>query len=435
MPHVSGGESFKITGLGGKRTLEGSIVVNGAKNAVLQAFAFPFLFKTPLTLEHVPDIEDTDRMIEILSEMGVGVLKQGERSYQLDPRGTLSPELPYELARRLRASIVLIGPVLARMGEVRFPHPGGCVIGNRPIDVFLDAFSKLGATLHEEGNFYVLKAPGSLRGASVYLRIPSVTATQTIMMAAVLAKGTTVIKNAALEPETVALADYLNACGARITGAGTPTITIEGGELLDSRNAPFVVPPDRLEAGSFLILGALAAKDLTIKHCVPEHIDSVIETLRACGVAIEVGEDWIRVQEPASSAPAYIATNIKTHEYPGFPTDLQAPLAIFLTQAEGESLIFETIFEGRLGYTEGLNKMGASIKVWDSHRATVHGPTPLKGKELEGPDIRAGLAYVIAGIIAHGESIIHNAYYVDRGYEDIEGRLSALGVTIERITV
>lgn len=426
-------ESFKIKGLGGKRTLEGTISVNGAKNAVLQAFAFPFLFKSGVTLENVPHIEDTDRMTEILEGMGMGVQKTSAKSFEFKAKGTLSPELPYELARRLRASIVLIGPVLSRLHEVRFPHPGGCVIGNRPIDIFLDAFAKLGATLSEEGDYYVLRAPQGLIGAPVYLRVPSVTATQTLMMGAVLAKGTTTIKNAALEPETIALADFLNSCGAKIKGAGTPTITIEGGDLLDSGGKAFNVPPDRLEAGSFLILGALAAKDLTITGCIPEHIDPVIEALRSAGVPLEVGDSWVRVKSPAEGT-LYRGVEIKTHEYPGFPTDLQAPMVVFLTQTEGESLVFETIFEGRLGYTEGLNKMGASIKMWDSHRATVHGPTPLKGKELEGPDIRAGLAYVIAGIIATGESTIRNAYYVDRGYEDIEGRLGKLGVSIERVT-
>lgn len=434
-------DSFRIKGLGGKKTLSGTIKINGAKNAILQAFAATALFKDSSTLSNVPNIEDTSRMCELLTELGYIINKKDERTYTLEIPENIITELPYELSRRLRASIVLTGPLLAREGEVTFPHPGGCVIGNRPIDIFLDGFLAMGATLEESEKSYTLRAPkgkdgkARLKGAEIFMRVQSVTATQTFMMAAVLAEGTTVLKNAALEPETESLATYLNKCGANIKGVGTSTITIEGGELLSGKGKVYKAPSDRIETGSFLVLGALAADNLVLEDCMPEHLEAVIEMLRRAGVNLEVGETTIKISNNGKvKNKSFKSFDIKTHEYPGFPTDLQAPAVVFLTQSSGEALVFETIFEGRLNYTEGLIRMGADIKLWDTHRVTVKGPSPLKGRELEGPDIRAGLAYVIAGIIAKGESVIHNAYYIDRGYENIEGRLRDIGVEIERIS-
>lgn len=433
-------EAFLINGLAGEKKLEGEIKINGAKNAVLQAFAFSLLFKDEVSLSNVPKIEDTDRMSELLAGLSATVEQTGETSFVVRTKETLNTEFPYEISRRLRASIVLTGPMLAREGEVRFPHPGGCVIGNRPIDVFLESFTAMGATITEDGKYYVITAPigkneaRKLRGTTLFLRVPSVTATQTLMMAGVLAEGTTVIKNSALEPETVDLANFLNTCGARIEGAGTTTITVHGGELLSGNGKVFQTPPDRIEAGSFAILGALSARDLHIKNCAPEQMDALLYALRGAGVPLEIGPDSLRIHGNSKPNSAFTAFDIKTKEYPGFPTDLQAPAVVFLTQASGESLVFETIFEGRLNYTEGLVRMGAEIKTWDTHRATIKGPTPLRGRHLEGPDIRAGLAYIIASIVAQGESTVHNAYYVDRGYEAIENRLQSIGVDISRIS-
>ena len=434
-------DSFRIKGLAGKKTLSGTIHIHGAKNAILQAFATSLLFKDTVTLSNVPAIEDTQRMVELLTEIGIGIKAADPRTYILSLPEKVETQLPYELSRKLRASIVLTGPLLAREGEVAFPHPGGCVIGNRPIDIFLDGFAAMGATLEEQEKYYVLRAPKNkkgetqLRGAEIFLRVPSVTATQTFMMAAVLAEGTTVIKNAALEPETESLADFLNECGAKISGAGTTTITVEGTSMLSGAGKQYIAPPDRIEAGSFLILGALAADNLVLENCNPLHLEAVIDSLRRSGVPIETTPTSITIRgNGAIDNSTFKSFDIKTHEYPGFPTDLQAPAVVFLTQTTGESLVFETIFEGRLGYTDGLVRMGADIKMWDTHRVTIKGPEALKGRELEGPDIRAGLAYIIAGIIAKDESVIHNAYYIDRGYERIEERLRDIGVTIERIT-
>jgi UDP-N-acetylglucosamine 1-carboxyvinyltransferase len=427
-------DTFHITGLGGAYTLEGEIPVGGAKNAALKMVAASLLFADELTLKNVPDIEDIHRIADLLEDMGVSVQKKGLHTYMLktgaDVRTTLSPDI----AKKIRSSVVVTGPLLARRGKVVFPHPGGCIIGARPIDFFLESFKKMGATVKEKETEYIIEAKdGKLVGATLFLPTPSVTVTETIMMAAVLAKGTTVIKNAALEPEISYMATYLNQCGAKITGAGTPTITIKGGSLLKSKGNAYVTMPDRIEAGSFLILAALAGKDVTVTKCDPTHLEAVVHTLQRAGVDVEVGKSTLRVVRNGSKNKGPIrAVNIKTHEYPGFPTDVQAPMVVLLTQAEGESLVHETIFEGRLAYAESLEGMGADITPMDPHRMMVKGKTPLRGRNLTSPDLRAGLAFVLAAIVAKGESVVHNVYNIDRGYESVEKRLQALGVHIER---
>lgn len=428
-----GHEVFVIKGLDGERSLAGSINVNGAKNAVLQAFAFCLLFKDEVVLKNVPEIEDVKNMVEIFKSLGVGVVRRSKGVYAVRVPKKISTNLPEEISKKFRASIILSGPILARFGSVSFPHPGGCVIGSRPIDVFLSGFEKFGGKISEGEKGYAITSNGKLRGAKIFLRVPSVTGAQTLMMAAVLARGKTTIKNAPLEPETKNLADFLNLCGAKIKGAGTSTIEISGTGLLSARGKVFKTPPDRIEAGSFLILGAVAARSLEIKNCNPEDFESLIETLRCCGVEINIFKNKVVVG--GKSGSGYRSVDIKTHEYPGFPTDLQAPMTVFLTQASGEGLIFETIFEGRLNYTSELVRMGADVRLWDPHRATVKGPTPLRGREVESPDIRAGLAFIIAAIIANGDSIIHNVHYIDRGYEKIEDRLKKVGVDIKRISI
>lgn len=427
-------DAFVVNGCGGKSCLSGTIAVGGAKNAALQALAFSLLFKDEVSYERMPEIEDVDRMCELLEDLGATITRKSH-SVRVSYPKKISSTIDRDRAKRMRASIVLTGPLLARTGEVRFPFPGGCVIGKRPVDVFLDGFRELGADVEEIDDQFVVVAPTKkqyqqLRGAEIFLRVPSVTATQALMMAAVLAGGTTRIKNAALEPETEHLANFLNTCGAKISGLGTTTLLIEGTGLLEASGRTYHVPPDRIEAGCFSILGALAADMLVVDECNPCDLEAVIDVLRRVGVSVETNKSQIIVRRPKKLR----SVDIKTHEYPGFPTDVQAPMVVLLTQATGESLVFETIFEGRLNYTEGLIRMGASIKMWDTHRASVKGPTDLRGKELEGPDIRAGLAYIIAGIIADGETIIHNAYYVDRGYESIEKRLRAIGANIKRVS-
>ncbi|OIO30703.1 UDP-N-acetylglucosamine 1-carboxyvinyltransferase [Candidatus Nomurabacteria bacterium CG1_02_43_90] len=424
--------TFVIKGLEGERALHGSVAVTGAKNAALKAIAATVLFRDTVTLTNIPLINDTERMFELLKDMGAEVSNPKKGTYTVFIPQKFSSDLTPSIAKRMRASVVATGPVLARFGKVSFPHPGGCVIGARPLDLFVDGFEKMGAIVTMKEDRYFVEAKGGLKGAEFFLKNKSVTVTETFMMAGVLAKGTTVIKNAAMEPEIADLAAFLNTCGAKIVGVGTPTITIKGGKLLSGKGHTYKTMPDRIEAGSFLVLGALAARELHITNCNPAHLESPIEILRSAGVGIEVKKTEIIVRAPSR----LMAVDIKTHEYPGFPTDLQAPMTVFLTQAEGESKVFETIFEGRLNYTEALASMGAQITMMDPHRALVRGKSSLRGRKLMSPDLRAGLAFVIAAIIAKGESVIHNVdTTIDRGYENIDSRLRAIGVDIKRAEI
>lgn len=433
-------QKFVIGGLAGKKILNGEIKVNGAKNAILPLLAATILLDKPAEFSNVPRIEDVERMLELLKILGAEFEWTGEQTLKVDGSKVSGSILDDDNAKKMRASILLAGPLLARFGKVSFPHPGGCVIGERPIDLFLEGFKKMGAQVSEKNGLYEISATKGLTSAEFFFRIPSVTGTETLLLAAIGTKGKTILKNAAMEPEVICLAEFLTSRDARISGFGTPEIIIEGlpadeaGGLLKENSEIFPVIPDRIEAGSFLILGALAAAHLKITDCQPAHLDSLIETLRFSGVEMAVGNDWLAIKNNGRVInEARRAINIKTKEYPGFPTDLQAPAAVFLTQVSGESLIHETIFEGRLNYVADLGKMGADIKMWDAHRALVKGPTPLKGRELDGPDIRAGLAYILAAIIAEGESTINNAYFIDRGYEQIEKRLQKIGVKIKRV--
>ena len=400
---------FIVEGQGGRRTLRGTIAVKGAKNAALKALAASVLFDDSIVLQNLPDIEDVKRMQELLAG-GLPVLKK-------------------DIAERLRASIVLTGPVLARYGTVTFPFPGGCVLGERPIDLFLEGFRKLGATVDENGDLFVIT--GKLKGARIFFPSVSVTATETLLLAATIAEGETVLENAAMEPEIGALIRYLNKCGAHIQGADTPTLTIQGtgGKLLHSGGVPYVTPPDRIETGSFLILAALCGEEVKITNCEPRHVDALLVLLRRAGVNLEVGKDFITVKQ----GPFLLkSVSVRTHEYPGFPTDLQAPMAVFLSQCEGEATILETIFDGRFRYTDDLIRMGADITVMNPHKIWIKGPSALSRKELESPDLRGGLAYIIAAAVAEGTSTIDNAYLIDRGYEHIESRLQKLGLNIKR---
>lgn len=410
----------------GGKLLEGEIAVRGSKNSALPALASSLLFKGKVEFLNMPEIEDIKRARELLS-------------------GVENNKLDYEIAKKIRASILMVGPALARFGKIFFPHPGGCSIGARPIDLFLEGWRAMGAEVSSPLNpivanggrvgvnsipFYEIKAPHGLRGCDYTFRTPSVTGTEGLMMTAVLAQGKTILRNSAIEPEVKHLADFLNKNGADIRGAGTHEIVVEGsgGGLLSPR-LPFVAPPDRIETGSFIILGLLAAKKLRIKNCAREELSALSAVLKDIGADLEFDGNDILVKK----SDAMRAVNIKTKEYPGFPTDLQAPFSVLLTQAEGVSMVHETIFEGRLNYIEDLNRMGAKITLCDPHRALITGPTPLHGRSIEGPDIRAGLAFLIAALIAKGETAVGNIYQIDRGYERIDDRLSALGARIKRI--
>ena len=428
---------FLIQGLGGKKKLSGTITVSGAKNAALKVMAASILFKDEITLKNVPEIEDVKRMSDLLAHLGCDVRHVSKHTYRIGCPKKIHTDLSSEISKRMRSSIVLSGPLLGRFGAVSFPHPGGCVIGERPIDVFLEGFEKMGAIVRTTGGthkkMYTLHVPRkTLHGATIFLRIPSVTATETFMMAGVLAQGVTTIQNAALEPEIKDLAEFLVRSGARITGVGTSTIVIRGNGLLNARS-PYVTMPDRIEAGSFIILGALCANHLEIRNCNPNHLSALLHILAAAGVTLKIRKSSVIISNGHHAGKKFKTINVKTHEYPGFPTDLQAPMTVFLTQAKGEAIVFETIFEGRLNYTESLEAMGADITPMDPHRVLVKGPKILRGRKLQSPDLRAGLAYIIAAIIARGDSTIYNVYNIDRGYERIEERLREIGVRIKRV--
>lgn len=421
---MKGQEKFVIQG--GKK-LQGEIEVCGAKNAALKAFAASLLFQEPVIIKNSPLIEDVFRMSELLKMLGAEVVKIGKRDFKISSNLVNSCVLNSEISKAMRASVVLTGPLLTKFGKVVFPHPGGCVIGERPIDIFLDGFQKLGAEISRDGENYILKAK-RLKGAEIIFKKVSVTATETLMMAAVLAEGKTVLYNAACEPEILALAEFLNLSGARIKGAGTYKIEITGVKKLKFKK-PYAIIPDRIEAGSFAILAALLGKEIKINNCEPEHLLVFLEYLKVSGAEIQKGKNYLKISAPKRLT----AIDIQTREYPGFPTDLQAPFVALLTQAEGKSMVTETIFEGRLNYIEDLNRMGAKIISCDPHRIIIDGPSCLHAREMESPDLRAGLAFALAALCAKGESVVHGIYKIDRGYERIEERLRKLGAEIERV--
>lgn len=321
------------------------------------------------------------------------------------------------------------GPLLAKKGKAVFPFPGGCNLASgakRPINFFLDGFEKMGAKVKTKANHYELSAK-RLKGCEFFFPVISVTATESLMMTAVLAEGTTTLKNCAMEPEIKALADYLNEQGARISGAGTPIITITGIDKISANI--FKVVPDRIEAGSFAIMAAATKAEIEIQNCCPEHIRILLTIFERINIPYEEGPNWLKIKKAKKILPY----SIKTHEYPGFPTDLQSPYTLLMTQAEGNSLIHETIYDRRLLYTDMLMQMGADITMCDPHRVTVTGPTKLYGKKLTSPDLRAGITLVIAALIAEGQTEIDNIYQIERGYERIEERLTALGADIKRV--
>ncbi len=424
-------EYLLVEGLNGKRALKGKINVNGAKNSVLKIVSAIFLFEDELAVKNAPYLKDLEWLLEILHKMGVdSTYTSKEKTLKLTIKRNLNHIIDNELARKLRSSIVLTGPVFARMHKVQFPFPGGDKIGLRPIDLFLEAFSLMGAQIDETDEF--INIQGQVKDVEIFFRRQSVTATETIMMAAVLSDATVILKNAAMEPELKALADFLNESGANIQGAGTHTIKIIGtrGKLLKAKR-PFFVPPDRIEAGSFLALASVLADDLEIVNCNTEEMEATLEYFKYIGLNFTHNKDTIRVFDNPPAKELKMADFV-THEYPGFPTDMQAPTVAALTQMSGEALVFETIFENRFAYVEPLNLMGANILQLDTHRILVKGPSKLKGRTLRSIDIRAGLAYIIAAASAEGVSKIERIFHIDRGYENIESRLQNIGLNITR---
>ncbi len=410
----------------GGAQLGGEIAVSGAKNSVLKLIASTILLHGDTTITRVPQAQDVFRMCEILSSVGAAV-DSSDNTVRINTDAITQTTLPQDLVKRLRASTVLIGPMLARHGEVRLAYPGGCVLGKRPIDLFVASMRVMGAEVEEQEESFVFHAK-KLKGAEYFFPLVSVTATENMMMAATLAEGRTLIKNAACEPEIPHLAEFLNFCGARISGAGTHTIIIDGVKELHGGEVETV--PDRIETGTFAILAAAARARIKITHCRPDHVESLWAMFDRMGIPYAIGPDWVEVQKTDKPYPA---VEVTTKEYPGFMTDLQPPFTVLLTQAQGMSLVHETIYDGRLFYLDKLNTMGAYTLLCDPHRAVVQGTRKLHGKQLESPDLRAGIALVIAGLIAEGTTTIDNIYQIERGYEHIDERLRALGADIKRV--
>jgi len=406
--------------------LKGTIKVAGMKNAATPIIAATLLIGEECVISNVPRIKDVFKMIEIIQGLGGKVEWRGEHELAINAKD-ISPEgINAQAVVAMRSSILLIGPLLARFKSVRIPEPGGCIIGNRPIDTHLYALEKFGAKIYREDKYYSLKAE-NLIGATIILPEFSVTATENTIMAAVLAKGRTIIKLAAAEPHVEDLIKFLNSCGAKISGAGTHTVIIDGVDKL--HGATHTIIPDQIEAGTFAVAAAVTRGEVMIENIIPEHLEIILLNLYKAGIKYELGTNWLKVR----SDGALRAFRLQILPYPGFPTDLQAPFGVLATQCTGTSLIQDPLYEGRLGYVQELIKMGANAIVADPHRVIITGPTPLYGQEIKSFDLRAGATLIIAGLIAEGETIINEAEIVDRGYENIEERLSALGARIKRV--
>ena len=412
---------MKVIEIDGGHKLTGSIRVSGAKNATVALIPAAILTDEEVTICNVPEITDTNDLCAILNTLKVDTKRASERII-INPSKMENTEITEEFSKKLRASYYFMGALLGKYGKAAMYFPGGCSIGARPIDLHLKGFEALGAKVTVDKNKYTVEAD-ELKGANIYLDIASVGATINIMLAAVKAKGKTIIDNAAKEPEIVNVATFLNNMGAKITGAGTSTIKIEGVDYL--HQCFHEVIPDRIEAGTYIIIGALLGAPLKVDNIIPEHIDSLISKLEEIGVNLELGSDYVII----NSKDSYKSTNIKTAVYPGFPTDLQQPFTVLLTQSSGKSKVTETIWENRFMHIPYLNDLGADITV-NNQTATILGPTKLKGCQVVATDLRAGAAMIAAGLKADGRTTITNAEHILRGYEDIVEKLSEVGAKI-----
>ncbi len=399
--------------------------MGGAKNSALPALAACLLTAEPVKLDRVPPVRDIGTMERLLKHAGAR-LSHANGRVTVEVSAIDKPEAPYELVKTMRASSLVLGPLVARCGRARVSLPGGCAIGARPINLHVAGLERLGATIHQEHGYIEAQAPNGLKGAAVTFDRITVTGTEDLLMAAVLARGETLINNAAREPEVADLAELLNKMGAKIEGAGTSTIRVTGVDRLSG--ATHTIIPDRIEAGTFLIAGALTRGDLVIKNCAPDHLRALIAKLDQSGVEVsEPSADSIRVRAKRKLK----SVDVTTEEHPGFATDLQAQFMALMTQAEGIAIIAETIFENRFMHALELARMGANIRL-EGRRAIVAGATPLSGAEVIASDLRASASLVLAALAANGETVIDRVYHIDRGYEKIENKLSAVGARIRR---
>jgi UDP-N-acetylglucosamine 1-carboxyvinyltransferase len=407
----------------GGTPLNGEIEVSGAKNAALPILAATLLSSEPQRLLGIPKLMDVATTKKLLQRMGAEITEQ-EGVHSVQVKTIQSCEAPYDLVKTMRASILVLGPLVARCGEAHVSLPGGCAIGARPIQLHLTGLEKMGAEIKIEHGMIHAKA-GKLKGTKIYLELPTVTGTENLIMAATLAKGTTILENAACEPEIADLAQFLIACGARIEGAGTDRIAVQG--VTSLKGASYRVMPDRIEAGTFMIAAAITKGDLAIRHGRAEHLASVIDKLRVAGATVTEEKDLLRIK-----GGAIHAVDVKTLPYPGFPTDMQAQMMALMAISDGLSVITETIFENRFNHVAELRRMGAQIRLEGNH-AVIKGVPKLSGAPVMASDLRASASLILAGLVAQGETEVLRIYHLDRGYERIEEKLSKVGALIRRV--
>ena len=412
--------------INGGEPLTGDVWVSGAKNAVLPILAASLLADEPVTIGNVPHLHDVTTTMELLGQMGVQLVLDERMKIHVDPRPAKRYFAPYDLVKTMRASILVLGPLVARFGEADVSLPGGCAIGSRPVDLHLKGLQALGAEVSVE-NGYIKARAKRLRGARIHMDLVTVTGTENIMMAAALARGTTVIENAAQEPEVIDLAHCLNAMGAKVEGAGTATLVIEGVDRLSGTT--YEVLPDRIETGTFLVAGAITGGRITAKRARPKTLDAVLGKLEDAGAHINTGEDWIELDMRGRRPKA---VNITTAPYPAFPTDMQAQFTALNCVAEGVGVITETVFENRFMHALELQRLGADIQL-EGNAAIVRGVGHMSGAPLMATDLRASASLVLAGLVARGDTVVDRIYHIDRGYENIEEKLGGLGARIRRL--
>lgn len=410
----------------GGTPLQGEIRISGAKNAVLPIMAATLLADGPAVVENVPHLQDVTTTVALLGSMGVQVVIDETMSVEVDASTIESQVAPYDLVRTMRSSILVLGPLVARFGYAEVSLPGGCAIGSRPVNLHIKGLQDMGAEV-EVKNGYIIARADRLKGARIVLDMITVTGTENLMMAAALAEGTTVLENAAREPEVIDLANFINAMGGKVTGAGTDTITIEGVEKLTGTR--YKVVPDRIETGTFLVAAAITGGKVKLKDTDPSLLDAVLDKLREAGAQIETGEDWISLDMQGKRPKA---VNVRTAPYPGFPTDMQAQFSALNVIAEGTGTIVETIFENRYMHVQEMQRMGADIEV-EGNTAIVRGVEGLNAAPVMATDLRASASLILAGLIAKGETEVQRIYHIDRGYELIEEKLALLGAKIRRV--
>ena len=410
----------------GGATLEGEIRISGAKNAALPVLCATLMADGPMTVGNVPHLQDVTTTMEVLGAMGVTLCIDETLSIETDASTIQRFSAPYELVKTMRASILVLGPMLARFGEAEVSLPGGCAIGARPVNLHIQGLQAMGADITVE-NGYIKARASRLKGTTLVLDIVTVTGTENLMMAAALAEGTTVLENAAREPEVVDLANCLNAMGARVSGAGTSTITIEGVETL--KGVRYNVLPDRIETGTYLVAAAITGGRVKVKDTRPAILDAVLGKLREAGAVIETGEDWISLDMQGRRPKA---VSVHTAPYPAFPTDMQAQFTALNAIAEGSSIITETVFENRFMHVQELERMGAEVRL-EGNTAIIKGVDRLTAAPVMATDLRASASLVLAGLVAEGDTEVHRIYHIDRGYERIEEKLLQLGATIRRV--